>query len=71
MPERFRKTFPSREDALEWVCALRPECAAGNEDRLALNVEPFLHEADGGVEFCIATKAAIIWWDVRNSARFF
>ena len=64
-PERFRKTFGSAEEAVAWVAALKPERAEGNLERLALNVEPFLSKVDYGVEFCIATKAAIIWWDVR------
>lgn len=63
-PERFRKEFGSAEEAVSWVAALKPARAEGNLERLALNVEPFLADAGGGVEFCIATKAAIIWWDV-------
>ena len=63
-PERFRKTFESTDEALAWVAALKPARAQGNEERLALNVAPFLTEVDGGVEFCIATRAAIIWWNV-------
>ena len=64
-PERFRRTFASAGDAVEWVAALMPERAEGNLERLAMNVAPFLTEVEGGVEFCIATKAAIIWWDVK------
>lgn len=65
-PERFRQTFATVDEAVEWVAALKPERAEGNRERLALNVAPFLTKlADGGVEFCIATKAAIIWWDVE------
>ena len=30
-----------------------------------LNVSPFLHENDDLVEFCIATKASIVWWNVE------
>lgn len=64
-PERFRRTFATTEEALDWVAALKPERAEGNRERLAINVAPFLTELpDGNVEFCIATKAAIIWWDV-------
>lgn len=63
-PERFRKAFANSEEAVAWVAALKPERAEGNMERLALNVAPFLTEVEGGVEFCIATKAAIIWWDV-------
>ena len=64
-PERFRRTFATVEEAVAWVAGLNPDRAAGNLERLALNVGPFLSVADsGGVEFCIATKAAIIWWDV-------
>ena len=33
-------------------------------ERLSLNVAPFLTPVDGGVKFCIATRAAIIWWEV-------
>lgn len=66
LPERFRKTFPSREEAVRWVCSIKPERAEGHEARVAMNVAPFLTEKDGGVEFCIATKAAIIWWEVRG-----
>lgn len=65
-PERFRKTFASADEAVAWVAALKPDRAEGNMDRLALNVAPFLTEVEGGVEFCIATKAAIIWWDVAR-----
>lgn len=68
LPERFRKTFATPGEAVEWVCSLKPERSAGFEERVALNVEPFLTDADGGVEFCIATSAAIIWWDVRGTA---
>lgn len=65
-PERFRKTFPSADEALAWVAALRPDRAEGSLERLALNIAPFLHETgEGALEFCIATKAAIIWWNVR------
>lgn len=63
-PERFHKAFASAEEAVDWVAALKPERAKGNLNRLALNVAPFLSKTDDGVEFCIATKAAIIWWDV-------
>lgn len=65
LPERFRKTFVTTEDAVAWVAALKPERAAGNEERLAHNVAPFLQPCDEGVEFLIATSAAIIWWDTR------
>lgn len=65
MPERFRRTFKSRDEAVVWVGALKPERAKGNEERLAYNVAPFLHEIDGGIEFLISTSAAIIWWDTR------
>ena len=68
MPERFRKTFASAEDACKWVCGLAPERAEGHEDRVAANIAPLLHEVDGGVELIIATAAAIIWWDVRGAA---
>lgn len=68
MPERFRRTFTTADEAVAWVGSLKPERAAGNEERLAHNVAPFLHEVDGGVEFVIATSAAIIWWDTRWSA---
>lgn len=65
-PERFRHTFATADEAVKWVAGLRPERAEGNEERLAYNVESFLAQVDGGVEFCIATRAAIIWWDVRK-----
>ena len=66
-PERFRRSFATAEEAVTWVATLSPERAQGNLDRLALNVAPFLTAADsGGVEFCIATKASIIWWDVTR-----
>ena len=65
MPERFRKSFATREEAYAWVCSLRPAQAAGNEERVAANAAPFISDTRDGVEFCIATKAAIIWWDVR------
>ena len=65
-PERFRRTFRNAGEAVSWVAGLMPERAEGNLERLALNVEPFLSDnSEGGVEFCIATKAAIVWWDVR------
>lgn len=64
LPERFRKKFATSEEAVSWVAALKPERAEGNLERVALNVAPFLSKCEGGVEFCIATKAAIIWWDV-------
>lgn len=65
LPERFRKVFATREQAVSWVCALRPALAAGNEERIAANTAPFLTPVDNGWEFCIATRAAIIWWDVH------
>lgn len=69
MPERFRKTFASRDEAIAWVGSLSPERAAGHEERLATNVAPFLTDTpDGKVEFLLATSAAIIWWDVRGKA---
>lgn len=64
MPERFRKTFATKTEAINFVCSIKPERAAGHEERVALNVEPFLTKTDAGVEFCIATRAAIIWWEV-------
>lgn len=67
-PERFRKSFATRDEAVTWICSLKPDKAAGNEERVALNAEPFLSETDDGIEFCIATAAAIIWWDVRGKA---
>lgn len=63
-PERFRKRFDDEAAAVAWVCGLRPERAEGNEGRVASNVAPFLSAEGGGVEFCIATKAAVVWWDV-------
>jgi len=63
-PERFVKQFATKEEAVTWVCSLKPERAKGNEQRVAQNVEPFLTPNGDGFEFCIATKAAIIWWDV-------
>lgn len=63
-PERFRQSFANAEEAVAWVVALNPERAEGNMERLALNVAPFLADAGDGVEFCISTKAAIVWWDV-------
>ena len=63
-PERFRKTFADEAAAVAWVASLKPERAEGNMERLALNVAPFCTPADGGVEFCIATRAAIVWWNV-------
>lgn len=65
MPERFRRVFATQAEAVEWVCALQPERAKGNEERVAYNLQPFLTHSDGGFEFCITTSAAIIWWDVR------
>jgi hypothetical protein len=70
LPERFRRTFATKEEAVAWVCSLKPERAEGNEERVAQNVEPFLTEVEGGVEFCIATTAAIISWDVRSQATY-
>lgn len=68
MPERFRKAFATAAEANAWVCSLNPERARGNEERVAANVAPLLREVDGGVEFMIATAAAIVWWDVRGAA---
>lgn len=70
MPERFRKKFATADDALEWVCSLDEKAARGNEARIFANIAPFLSScADGAPgEFCIATAAAIIWWDVRGAA---
>lgn len=66
MPERFRKKFATREDAVAWVCSLRPALSAGNEERVAANAAPFITQVEGGFEFCISTTAAIIWWDVER-----
>lgn len=66
MPERFCKTFDKKEEAIDWICELSPERAEGHKERVALNAEPFLTETDGGIEFCIATSAAIIWWNVSS-----
>ncbi len=63
-PERFRKTFDDEAAAVEWVATLKPDMDGCDRERLALNVAPFLTPVEGGVEFCIATRAAIIWWDV-------
>lgn len=74
LPERFRKRFATREEVDAWVCALDPKRTKGSEARVHANIEPFVREINGedgesGVEFCIATAAAIIWWDVRGPAR--
>lgn len=71
MPERFRKAFATVEEACAWVASLSAKRAEGNEERVALNAAPFIRPAEGGVEFCMATKAAVIWWDVRKAARYF
>lgn len=68
MPERFRKRFADKEEAIDWVCRLDPERSKGNRDRVILNAEPFLETSGRGVEFCIATTAAIIWWDARGAS---
>lgn len=68
MPERFRKRFGSRDEAISWICSLDPRRSEGNEERVAMNVEPLLKNIGGEVEFCIATTAAIIWWDVAGAA---
>lgn len=68
LPERFRKTFESRDEAVAWICALNPQRSEGNEDRVAFNAEPFFTDTDDGVEFCIATAAAIIWWNANGRA---
>lgn len=65
LPERFRKSFATRDEAYAWVCSLRRDLAEGNETSVAANADPFITEKNGGVEFCIATTAAIIWWNVR------
>lgn len=64
MPERFRKRFSTHDEAMDWICALEPECPEGCRERISLNAEPFLTRTDDGIEFCIETRAAIIWWDV-------
>jgi SAM-dependent methyltransferase len=71
LPERFRRTFASEEEAVAWVCKLRPAVARGHEDLVSRNVAPFLAEKGDGVELCIATTAAIISWDVRGRAGYF
>lgn len=68
MPERFRKAFATREAVWAWVCSLRPDLSDGNEERIAANADPFITETGTAFEFCIATTAAIIWWDVNRSS---
>ena len=63
-PERFRKTFVDEAAAIEWVATLKYDFDESYLDHLRLNVAPFLTPVEGGVEFCIATRAAIIWWEV-------
>ena len=70
LPERFRKSFRTREAALEFVCSIKPDLAEGHEERVALNAAPFITQIEDGFEFCIATSAALIWWDVRGCAAF-
>lgn len=70
LPERFRKVCPTKDEVLAWACALNPERSQGFEERVAQNIAPFLRETDAGIEFCIATAAALIWWDVRGPARW-
>ena len=41
-----------------------PGLAQGNEARVAANADLFIIGTPDGVEFCMATTAAIIWWDV-------
>lgn len=67
MPERFCKTFPTRGKALDWICGFSPERVEGNRSRVEANAAPFLTDTGEGVEFCIATTAAIVWWDVKAS----
>jgi SAM-dependent methyltransferase len=71
LPERFRKTFNTIEEANAWVCSLEPKRAEGHEDRVAINAAPFMTTlADGKVEFCIGTAAAIISWNVDGRAAY-
>lgn len=66
LPERFRAAFASVDDAVAFACSLDPKRAAGNEHRVRRNIEPFLSESDRGIEFCMATRAALVWWDVHR-----
>ena len=63
-PERFRKTFADEVSAVKWVAGLKRDFDERDVEWLSLNVAPFLAPVEDGVEFCIATRAAIIWWDV-------
>jgi hypothetical protein len=64
LPERFRKMFDTREEAYAFICSLRPEQAEGYEARVAMNADPFIMSQGNGFEFCIATQAALVWWEV-------
>lgn len=66
LPERFRATFGSVDEAVSFVCSLDSERAVPNKGRVRQNLMPFLSESDHGVEFCMATRAALVWWDVRR-----
>lgn len=66
LPERFRATFPTLDAAVAFACSLRPERAKGNEERVRANLLPFLRTTDEGIEFRMATRAALVWWDVRR-----
>lgn len=66
MPERFRAMFESIDEAVAFACSLSPERTSGNEGRVRQNLLPFLSESERGVEFCMATRAALVWWDVRR-----
>ena len=64
LPERWRRTFTSHAEARAFLCGLKPERSAGHEDRVMENCTPFLTAKNGGIEFCIESRAAIIWWDL-------
>ena len=66
LPERFVAAFSTLDEAVAFACALRPERACGNEERVRANLMPFLREMDEGFEFKMETRAALVWWDVRR-----
>lgn len=65
VPDRFVKVFDSRKEAVEFVCALRPDLSAGNEQRVAANVAPFIKTRGKNCELRIESQAAVIWFDVK------
>lgn len=66
LPDGFRKTFSTREEAYTQLSRLR-SLPTEKVDRFRENVDQFLTETPDGYRFEMKTRTYLMWWDVRSN----